>query len=68
LNSENSEPNKTKDSDSEETGDASETSKTGDASKTAGKSEATQTANDAIASSVPVWAMVAGIGLQFVNM
>ncbi|KAM0235000.1 hypothetical protein ACHAP5_009862 [Fusarium lateritium] len=66
--SESSEPNKTKDSDSEETGDASETSKIGDASKTVGKSEATQTANDAIASSVPVWAVMAGIGLQFMNV
>ncbi|SPJ70633.1 uncharacterized protein FTOL_00361 [Fusarium torulosum] len=66
--SESSEPNKTKDSDSEKTGEASETSQTGDASKTAGKSEATHTANDAIASSVPVWAVAAGLGLQFMNM
>jgi hypothetical protein len=68
LNSESSEPNKTKDSDSMETGEASETTKTGDASKTAGKSEATQTSNHAIASSVPVWAVVAGVGLHFMNM
>ncbi|KAH7256257.1 hypothetical protein BKA59DRAFT_467088 [Fusarium tricinctum] len=66
--SESSEPNKTKDSDSMETGEASETTKTGDASKTAGKSEATQTSNHAIASSVPVWAVVAGVGLHFMNM
>lgn len=68
LISESSEPNKTKDSDSKETGEASETTKTGDASSTAGKSEATQTANDAIAPIVPVWAVVAGVGLQFMNM
>ncbi|KAM0217701.1 hypothetical protein ACHAPQ_008228 [Fusarium lateritium] len=66
--SESPEPNKTKNSDSDETGDASETSKAGDASKTAAQSEATQTGNDAIASSVPVWAVVAGIGLQFMNL
>ncbi|KAM0185570.1 hypothetical protein ACHAPA_012082 [Fusarium lateritium] len=62
------EPNKTKVSDSEETDDASETSKAGDASKTAAQSEATHTTNDAIASMVPVWAVVAGIGLQFMNI
>ncbi|PNP79959.1 hypothetical protein FNYG_06656 [Fusarium nygamai] len=63
-----SEPSKTKDSSSKETDDSGESDEANDSetTKTSGSAQATSTSG-ALATMVPAWAIMAGMGLQLMN-